>query len=283
MTLFVVPTPIGNLEDITLRALRVLRQVSLVLAEDTRHTRKLLTHYAISTRLLSYHQHNKLIRLDRVLTELEEGDVALVSDSGMPSVSDPGFELIRAAIEAGIEVDVLPGPSAVITAVVAAALPSPGFLFLGFLPRGARERRKRLAEVEPAREALVFYEAPHRLLSALSDVRAVLGDREIVVARELTKVHQEIARGTVSAMEERFGERPPRGEMTVVVAGASTVEEDRTDEAEALLRQRYSAGEDRRSAVAAVMRDTGLARNDAYRLWLRVSGDAAFPDDAGNG
>jgi 16S rRNA (cytidine1402-2'-O)-methyltransferase len=261
----------------------VLREVSLVLAEDTRHTRKLLSHFGVSTRLLSYHQHNKLIRLERILQELQGGDVALVSDSGMPSVSDPGFELIRAAVDAGIEVDVLPGPSAAVTAVVAAALPGPGFLFMGFLPRSAGERRKRLEEVERNREVLVLYEAPHRLLATLGDLRTVLGDREMVAARELTKVHQELERGRVSALEERFTERPPRGELTLVVAGATSVVEKRAGEAEALLRHLHGAGEDRRSALATVVRETGVARNDAYRLWLRVSGEAAETDNTGSG
>lgn len=269
--LYVVPTPIGNLEDITLRALRVLREVSLILAEDTRHTRKLLSHYTITTPLLSYHQHNKRVRLPDVLQTLVDGDVALVSSAGMPAVSDPGFELIEAAIAAGVAVDVLPGASAVITAVVAAALPAPGFLFAGFLPRKAGDRRQRLAEIASTPYSLVFYEAPHRLLATLADVAAVLGDRRMVAARELTKIHQEVIRGTVSELQERFRHQPPRGEFTLVVAGAAPEALDRSAEARDALRQRYLDGEDARRAVGAVATTYGLSRNEAYRLWLEVA------------
>lgn len=270
--LYVVPTPIGNLEDITLRALRILRDVPLILAEDTRHTRKLLSHYDIATRQLSYHQHNKSSQLERALTALAEGDVALVSDSGMPSVADPGFELIAAARDAGFEVDVLPGPSAVITGVVAAALPAPGFLFAGFLPRRARERRARLEEIADVPYSLVLYEAPHRLLETLRDIEAVLGDRTVVAARELSKVHQEIVRGSASALIQRFEQTAPRGEFTLVVEGIAPERVDRTDEAMDDLRRRYLAGDDRRAALDAVAATYGVSRNQLYRLWLEIAG-----------
>jgi 16S rRNA (cytidine1402-2'-O)-methyltransferase len=272
VTLYVVPTPIGNLDDITLRAIRTLREVPLILAEDTRHTRKLLTHYGIDTPLLSYHQHNKVTRLDRALQELRMGDVALVSDSGMPSIADPGFELIAAAIAEGQPVDVLPGPSAVITAVTAAAIPAPGFLFAGFLPRRAAVRRSRLRSLAALEYALVFYEAPHRLLAALQDMRAELGDRAMVAARELTKFHQELVRGTVGEVERHFVEHEPRGELTLVVSGALEQTRDATTDALKALRARHAAGEDRRTAVAAVVAETGISRNEAYQLWLQVSG-----------
>jgi 16S rRNA (cytidine1402-2'-O)-methyltransferase len=269
-TLYVVPTPIGNLEDITLRALRVLRDVSLILAEDTRHTRKLLSHYAIGAPLRSYHQHNKVVALERVLDALRSGDVALVSDAGTPAISDPGFELIQAARDAGIAVDVLPGPSAVVTAVVAAALPAPGFLFVGFLPRKRGDRRVLLERWTGLPYTLVAYESPHRLRDALADVKHLVPSRTVVVARELTKMHQELARGTASDLLERFQEEPPRGEITLLVAGDSeekaASQEDAWEEVVRLLR----AGVDRASVLRAVADDCGIPRNEAYRLWLRA-------------
>lgn len=269
-TLYVVPTPIGNLEDITVRALRVLRDVSLVLAEDTRHTRKLLSHYAISVPLRSYHQHNKLVRLDSIIEALHQGDVALVSDAGTPALADPGFELIRAVRKAGIEVDVLPGPSAVTTAVVAAALPAPGFLFVGFLPRRGGERRGLLEEVGKLPYTVVAYESPHRLLATLRDIERVLGTREIAVARELTKVHQEIVAGTAASLLARFEREPPRGEITLLIAPTPLAEEDRTAEVAAELRRRARSGDDRRAAINAAVQLYGISRNDAYRLWLEA-------------
>lgn len=254
----------------TLRAIRTLREVSLILAEDTRHTRKLLTHFQIDTRLLSYHQHNKVTRLDRVLSDLAESDVALVSDSGTPSISDPGFELIAAAIAADVPVDVLPGANAAITAVVAAAIPAPGFLFVGFLPRRTSERRARLRRLASLEYTLVLYEAPHRLLATLHDLNTELGDRQIVAGRELTKRYQELVRGTVSQLIAHFSESEPRGEFTLVVAGTAEEDADRRDEARAALRARYQAGESRGTAVAEVAAEFGVSRNDAYRLWLEV-------------
>lgn len=272
--LYVVPTPIGNLEDITFRAVRILREAPLILAEDTRHTGKLLTHYGISGHLLSYHQHNKLIRLERIATALSEGDVALVSSAGMPAVSDPGFELVQMAVDRGIEVVVLPGPSAVITAVVAAALPAPGFLFAGFLPRKAGERRRRLAEVARLPYSIVLYEAPHRVLETLRDALAVLGDRSVVVAREMTKLHEEVARSTIQGLLERYGREEPRGEFTLVLAGEDAGVEDRRDEILDTLRQRRLDGVSGRNAVEEVMARYGIARNEAYRLWVESGGDA---------
>ncbi len=266
--LIIVPTPIGNLDDITLRALNVLGEVSLVLAEDTRHTRHLLVHHHISARLLSYHQHNKRDRIEEVLQSLRTGDVALVSNAGTPSISDPGFELVQAAIEGGIEIDVLPGASAVITAVVGAAIPAPGFLFFGFLPRQAGERKERLDELKRVRQSLVFYEAPHRAIHALRDMLTVLGDRRIVVARELTKVHQEWMRGTLTEMCTQLAASPPRGELTLVVAGASDDAGPDTSTAREYMRARRLAGENRKDTIQQSSRLFGLARNDAYRMWL---------------
>lgn len=270
--LYVVPTPIGNLEDITLRALRVLREVPVVLAEDTRHTRRLLTHYDIRTRLLSYHEHNERQRVSEVLELLERGDVALVSDAGMPAISDPGMDLVRAVAQAGREVEVLPGPSAAVTALVASAIPGDAFLFVGFLPRRSSERRARLAEIADVRAAIVLYEAPHRLVAALKDILSVLGDREMAAARELTKIHEEVVRGTVSRVLARFQETAPRGELTLVIAGAErSAAPDRGAEAAQEGARLRAAGHGRKETIEVLMREYGLSRNDAYRVWLEAN------------
>jgi 16S rRNA (cytidine1402-2'-O)-methyltransferase len=253
-----------------MRALRVLSQVSLILAEDTRHTHKLLAHYGITTRLMSYHQHNKRTRLDAALHALQQGDVALVSNAGLPAVSDPGFELIRAAVDAGVEVDVLPGPSAVTTAVVAAAFPAAGFLFMGFLPRSAADRRRRLADVASLPYSLVIFEAPHRLVATLESLLEVIGDREIVAARELTKLHQEVVRSTLAGLVDRYCGEEARGEFTLVVAGGSPQLVDHTAEARAELLQRRLHGQTARSAIAEVAAKYDLSRNAAYQLWVEV-------------
>lgn len=271
--LVVVPTPIGNLDDITLRAIRVLGSVSLVLAEDTRHTRRLLVHHNISAKLLSYHQHNKLNRLETALKALQLGDVALVSNAGMPSISDPGFELVRAAIAADVEIDVLPGASAVVTAVVGAAIPSAGFLFFGFLPRRAGERQAALRGLQAVSQSLVFYEAPHRVAVALRDMLAVLGDRPMVVARELTKLHQEWARGNLSDLCQRYADTQPRGELTLVVGGASEVGVPDQSAALEYMRSRWLMGEHRQRVVEETAHRFGLPRNEGYRMWLSIVED----------
>ncbi|MEJ2706334.1 MAG: 16S rRNA (cytidine(1402)-2'-O)-methyltransferase [Anaerolineales bacterium] len=221
-TLYLVATPIGNLEDITARALRILRQVRLIAAEDTRHTGRLLSHYDIRTPLTSYHEHNKITKLESVLSTLHTGDVALVSDAGTPGLNDPGYELVRAALEAGHAVSPIPGPSAPISALVASGLPTDSFLYLGYLPRKSAERRKLLDQVAGLPYTLVFLEAPHRLLAALQDIQEMLGDREMSVAREITKLHEEFFRGYVSQAQEHFQAQAPRGEITLVVAGQSS-------------------------------------------------------------
>lgn len=217
-TLYLVATPIGNLEDITRRALRVLSEVSLIAAEDTRKTRHLLITYGVKTPLLSYHDHNKRQRLPQLLRHLERADLALVSEAGMPNISDPGFELVREVVAQGIPVVAIPGPSAITTALAVSGLPTHRFHYLGFLPRKKGERRRLLAEVAPSKDTLVTFEAPHRILASLEDILAVLGDRRLAVCRELTKLHEEVFRGTVSQAREHFGQ--PRGEFTLVIAGA---------------------------------------------------------------
>jgi len=219
-TLYLVATPIGNLEDITARALRVLREVSLIAAEDTRQTKKLLNHFDIQNRVISYYEHNKLSRLDTILQALDEGDIALVSDAGTPALNDPGFELVRAVLDDDHIVSPIPGPSAPVSAVVASGLPTDRFLYLGYFPRKPSERQLLLNEIERFPYTLIFLETPHRLLSALLDLEKGLGDRQIAVARELTKLHEEIIRGSISETVAHFDKSPPRGEITLVVAGA---------------------------------------------------------------
>jgi len=269
--LLVVPTPIGNLEDMTFRAVRALREVSLVLAEDTRRTRHLLTHFDSRARMLAYHQHNKRARVAQALDALVLGDVALVSSAGTPSISDPGFELIQAAVEAGIDVDVLPGASAVITAYVGAALPSPGFAFLGFLPRRRSDRRRKLHDWKTSPYALVLYEAPHRIEPALEDICAELGTRPMVAARELTKVHQEYIRGTTAELLELFRITEPRGEFTLVIAGSETRAADSVEEARRDIARRRARGERSKEAVATVASNYDMPRNTVYSMWIETS------------
>ncbi|MCH7713831.1 MAG: 16S rRNA (cytidine(1402)-2'-O)-methyltransferase [Chloroflexi bacterium] len=277
-TLYVVGTPIGNLEDLTLRAARVLGQVDLVAAEDTRVTRRLLNHLGIRVRLTSYHRHNWQRRLPTLLAALESGDVALVTDAGMPGVSDPGAELVAQAAAQGYPVDVAPGPSAVTTAVALAGLvrselDSDSFFFMGFLPRKASGRRARLEHAQSLGAPLVIFEAPHRVKAALKDILSTLGDREIAVCREMTKLHQEVFRGTVSGALDHFTE--PRGEFVLVVAGAEPASEGPQgsdgagrEEAKQRLVGLRAAGTNSRDAIALVGQETGLPRNVLYRLWL---------------
>lgn len=266
-TLFLVATPIGNLEDISLRALRVLREVRLVAAEDTRHSGKLLDHFDIHTPLISYHEHNKLVRLERVLAELEQGDVALVSDAGMPALNDPGYELVRAALQAGHQVSPLPGPSAPVAALAASGLPTDAFLYLGYLPRKRAERRRMLEGVAELSYTLVFLETPHRLLESLEDLQAVLGDRQTAVARELTKLHEEIFRGALHAAHEHFSAQPPRGEFTLVVAGNAEPEQRWSEERLlAALEEARKSGEQASQAARRLGLESGWPKRRIYDL-----------------
>jgi 16S rRNA (cytidine1402-2'-O)-methyltransferase len=274
-TLYVVGTPIGNLEDLSLRALRVLREAALVAAEDTRRTRTLLARYDIHTPLTSYFEHNKLAKLDAILAALESGDVAIVSEAGMPGLSDPGYELIRAAIQAGFPVVPIPGPAAAITALVVSGLPTDSFVFLGFLPRKASERRRALQEVAAERRTLVLYEAPHRLADCLADVESVLGDRPIAVARELTKLHEEVYRGTVASARKHFAGEV-RGEVTLVLGGAGEAsaawDEQRVRRA---LDEALRSGADRKEAILRVAQASGWPRRRVYRLALELQSQDA--------
>ncbi|MEP7292891.1 MAG: 16S rRNA (cytidine(1402)-2'-O)-methyltransferase [Chloroflexota bacterium] len=217
--LYVVATPIGNLEDITLRALRVLQSVKLIAAEDTRHSRKLLNHYNIHTRLTSYHEHNKQTKTATLVDFLASGDLALITDAGTPGISDPGYELITAAIEAGIRVVALPGANAITTALSASGLPTDAYRFYGFPPRKDGELRQFLAARAEYPETLIFYESPNRLVKTLGVMREVLGDRQAVVGLELTKLFEEFARGTFSELIVHFAREPIRGEVTLMVQG----------------------------------------------------------------
>jgi 16S rRNA (cytidine1402-2'-O)-methyltransferase len=218
--LYLVATPIGNLGDMSGRGQSILGSVQLIAAEDTRHTGKLLSHFGLKTPMTSYFDHNKSGKQERILDALASGDVALVSDAGTPIVNDPGYELVQAAIAAGHTISPVPGPSAPIAALTASGLPTDRFLFLGYLPRKISARRKELTEVAALPYTLIFLETPHRLLAALSDIQAVLGDRRLAVARELTKLHETIHRGQPHEMITYFENTPPKGEITLVVEGA---------------------------------------------------------------
>jgi 16S rRNA (cytidine1402-2'-O)-methyltransferase len=267
-TLYLVATPIGNLEDVSARALRVLGEASLVAAEDTRETRKLLSHFDLHPPLLAYHEHNKLTRLEAVLAALARADVALVSDAGTPGLNDPGFELVRAALAAGHTVTPVPGPSAPIAALVASGLPTDRFFYMGYLERRAAARRTQLAAVAAIEATLVALEAPHRLLAALGDIRDVLGDRRMAVARELTKLHEEILRGRVSEVLAHFARQAPRGEVTLVIAGAPPAAAAAWDESRVRreVQARMDAGETATHAAAEVAEVSGWARRTVYRL-----------------
>jgi 16S rRNA (cytidine1402-2'-O)-methyltransferase len=224
-TLYIVSTPIGNREDITLRALRVLKEVDLIAAEDTRHTGLLLKYFGIQTPLTSYFEGNELRKKEFILSKLMQGErVALVSDAGTPGISDPGFRLIRAATESRIAIVPIPGPSAVIVALSVSGLPTDAFLFKGFLPHKMKRRRDLLKELADVRETLIFYESPHRIYETLKDISEVLGDREIVLTRELTKIYEKILRGKVSEIRDQIGKQPLKGEITLVISGKTRLQ-----------------------------------------------------------
>ncbi|MFW6070437.1 MAG: 16S rRNA (cytidine(1402)-2'-O)-methyltransferase [bacterium] len=266
-TLYLVGTPIGNMEDITLRALRTLREVSLIAAEDTRTTGRLLQHHGIETPLISFHDFSDEGRVAELVERLQGADVALVSDAGMPGLSDPGYRLIQAALEAGVTVSPIPGPTAVVAALVSSGLPSDSFLFLGFLPRQEKARREALQEVASVQHTLVLYEAPHRLLALLADIEAVLGPRRLVVAREMTKMYEELWRGTPREALAYFSEGAVRGEITVVIAGASSGEL-RWSEAQVLeaMDAELERGVRRKEAAAAIAERSGWRPREVYDL-----------------
>jgi 16S rRNA (cytidine1402-2'-O)-methyltransferase len=267
--LFVVGTPIGNLEDFTFRAVRTLKEADLIACEDTRRTQRLLNHYRIKTPTLSYHEHNEMTRAPELILEMEEGaHVALVSDAGTPGVSDPGFRLVHLAIRHEIPVVPIPGASAFAATLAASGLPVDRFRFLGFLPSKRLARRKALQLLKSATKTLVFYEAPHRLVEMLDDVREVLGDRPVAIAREVTKVHEEFLRGPVSEVLERLRSRPVKGEITVVVGlpegpvRRSPASRPLRADLERVMAER---GVDLKGALKTVARERGISKSEAYR------------------
>lgn len=266
--LYVVATPIGNLEDVTLRALRVLREVKLIAAEDTRTTAKLLARYEIRTPMVSFFEHNELVRQDEILRALETQDVALVSEAGMPTISDPGYRLVQAAIARGVPVVAIPGPSAVLAALAVSGLPTDSFLFLGFLPRRRVARQRLLASVADEPRTVVCFEAPHRLLAALEDIHQVCGDRRLAVACELTKKYEEVWRGVVSEAVARFRQTRPRGEFTLVLAGAPSQDEPSWEEGRVrqALAELIGSGVSRRDAAAQVSQMARWSKRAVYRL-----------------
>jgi len=270
-SLLVVSTPIGNLEDTTIRALRLLREVRLIAAEDTRTTRILLRKYGIHTRTLSYNEHNMRRRTPQLLAALEAGDVALVSEAGTPGLSDPGHELINAAIVAGFPVVPIPGPSALIAALVASGVPMRQFTFLGFLSRRPVERRRSLAHLAGEPQTLVVFESPHRLRALLSDMLSVWGDRRMAVCRELTKAFEEVFRGRISEAVEHFSD--PRGEFTIVIEGATNPQPVSDESVNRHLQEARDRGLSARDAVKAVTAATGRSRREVYALWLKFSED----------
>lgn len=276
-TLYIVGTPIGNLEDMTVRAVQVLQQVDLIAAEDTRHTGKLLHHFQVTTPQVSYHDHNRTQRLPELMHQLKQGKaIALVSDAGMPGISDPGYELVRGCVEAGIPVVPIPGVTAAITALIASGLPSDRFGFEGFLPAKSKERCDRLEQLSAESRTMVFYEAPHRLLAMLTDVATVLGgDRAVVCARELTKLHEEFRRCTVQEAIAHYRQHEPQGEFTVVLEGTAEStpilsESALKSELQALINQGLS----RSQASRQLAKQTQLSRQQIYQLALSLDADA---------
>lgn len=279
--LYLCATPIGNLEDITLRVLRILKEADLVAAEDTRHTRKLLNHFSIATPLTSYHEHNKTRKTPELLALLEEGrKIALVSDAGMPGISDPGLELVQGAIEAGIQVVPLPGSSAALTALVVSGLPTDRFTFEGFLPREKRRRQEALQQLAGETRTMIFYEAPHRVLATLADLQSIFGERRLAVARELTKQYEEVFRGTAGEALTHFSQASPRGEFCLVVAGGENQGSrqgrvpGRREEWEQLTVEEHVAhlvakGIARKEAVKEVAKLRGLPKNQVYQAAIK--------------
>lgn len=271
--LYVVGTPIGNLEDMTFRAVRILQTVDLIAAEDTRHTGKLLQHFQITTPQISYHEHNSNSRISELLQQLGSGKaIAIVTDAGMPAISDPGFELVKACVEAGISVVPIPGPSAVITALSAAGLPTEKFVFEGFLPTKNQDRQERLEFLQAEARTIVFYESPHRLRQTLQDLADVLGqDRCLVLARELTKLYEEFFRGKIGDAIAYYTEREPQGEYTLVVAGLPPLKLQLSEvQLKAELQQIMSQGISRSQASRQLAKATSLPRRHLYQLALAI-------------
>ena len=277
-TLYLCATPIGNLEDISLRALRILKSVAVIAAEDTRHTRKLLNHFEIHTQLISYHEHNKVTRGPELVDKLRKGeDIALVSDAGVPGISDPGEDLVRLAIDAGVQIVPIPGANAALSALIASGLKASEFIFAGFLPRSGKKRREAMERLRNYSATIVLYESPHHLLKTLEGLAALLGDRQAVAARELTKVYEEFVRGSLSELHRHFSDKAPRGEFTLIVAGytdagAALPQEKTTpqnlEQAIECIETLIRAGAQKKDAIRMVASKSGLQRRALYQLML---------------
>jgi 16S rRNA (cytidine1402-2'-O)-methyltransferase len=279
MPLYLVATPIGNLEDITLRALRVLKEADLIACEDTRHTGRLLQHFGISKPTLSYHEHNERTRAPELVERLVKGErIALVTDAGTPGISDPAYRVVTLAIERGVEVVPIPGATALIAALIASGLPTDSFLFAGFLPPKQQARRARLEELQTQRATLVLYEAPHRIRETLADAWEILGDRPAVLARELTKLYERFLRGSLRELNEQLAVWEPRGELVLVIAGwradnaAQVVNGSIAEQIEQLMRELELS---RNEALKQAARLRGISKNQAYELLLEEKRDEA--------
>ncbi len=267
--LYIVATPIGNLEDITFRAVRILKEVSLIAAEDTRKTRRLLNAYNIKTPMTSYFEHSRLSKLDFILERLKDGDVALVSEAGTPGLNDPGYDLIKVAIEKGVRIVPIPGPSIVVSALVASGLRTDRFTYLGFLPHKASDRRRFLKSIVDEPATLVILETPHRIKEALMDILGLLGNRQIAVCREVTKLHEEVFRGEVNDAIEHFTE--PRGEFALVLEGKrNAAVPDITKEVRKLLQNKKASRVPAKTAISELSKETGLSKKKLYQVWLEL-------------
>ncbi len=267
-TLYLVATPIGNLEDMSPRAVRILREAILIAAEDTRHTGSLLKHFDIDTPLTSYFEHNKLNKLDYILEKLSEGDVALVSDAGTPAVNDPGYELVCAALASSFDVRPVPGPSAPISALTVSGLPTDSFLYLGYLPHKASDRRAKLEEAASHPYTLIFFETPHRITDSLEDILSTLGNRRICVAREMTKLYEEYWRGDVSGALAHFQSKEPKGEFTLVIEGKKKEESVKWEEAQLVeaIKNELKAGKPAKEISSMLAEQSGWNKKEVYAL-----------------
>jgi 16S rRNA (cytidine1402-2'-O)-methyltransferase len=269
--LFLVATPIGNLEDMSPRGVRVLREAILIAAEDTRHTGTLLKHFDIKTPTTSYYEHNKLNKLDFILEKLSIGDVALVSDAGTPAINDPGYELVQAALASGFDVQPVPGPSAPIAALTVSGLPTDSFLYLGYLPNKTSDRRARLSEVAGQPYTLIFFETPHRITDSLEDIHSALGNRRICIAREMTKLYEEYWRGDVNGAIAYFGSKEARGEFTLVIEGMQKVKSEKWGEEKMTeaIQKELSLGRSAKEISAALAEQSGWNKKEVYALVIQ--------------
>jgi len=267
-TLYLVATPIGNLEDMSPRAVRILKEASLIAAEDTRHTGKLLKHFEIETPQTSYYEHNKVNKLDHILEKLSYGDVALVSDAGTPAINDPGYELVKAALASNFDVVPVPGPSAPIAALIASGLPTDSFLYLGYLPHKTSDRHKSIGNISNVAHTLIFLESPYRIVESLEDLLSVLGDRRICIAREMTKMYEEFWRGTINDAVAYFKSQPARGEFTLVVEGKPKDENEKWTEEQLLgaIREELQSKKSAKGISSALAETSGWNKKEIYAL-----------------